>query len=119
MIRVFNLLCVALMAASILTLYQVAERTRVTGVKLAAVEERMTEEQAKTSELQAQYVQLSNPERIQQLAENTLGMTDQATVQLSSLQMLPRRAEADEHIREVSAPAGEPALVKISARTGM
>jgi cell division protein FtsL len=119
MIRVLNFLCVALMGVSILALYHVAEQTRVAGARLSAVEARIADEQSKSSELQAQYVQWSNPERIQQLAENSLGMTDKATVQLSSMQMLPQREAQQDQVSEASAAGETPALVKISARTGM
>ncbi|HEY0281723.1 MAG TPA: hypothetical protein VGC27_03755 [Rhizomicrobium sp.] len=125
MIRVFNFFCVAAMGLTILTLYRVSEQTRVAQVQLSRIEHRIAGERTKMSVLQAEWVRVASPERIQQLAESSLGMSDTATVQLSSLELLPRRGDAGAPLalmREASAqaPLAAPAeLVKVAAHTGM
>jgi hypothetical protein len=75
------------------------------------------------SVLQTEWVQVASPERIQRLAVSSLGMNDAATVQLSSLELLPRHSDAPlGQVRDASAqaPAAAPVeLIKIAARTGM
>ena len=123
MIRVLNFFCVAAMGLTILALYRVSEQTRVAHVQLVRVEHRIADEHAKMSVLQTEWVQVASPERIQQLAMSSLGMSDAATVQLSSLELLPRRDDAQSGgIRDASAqgPAAAPAeIIKIAAHTGM
>jgi len=115
-VRILNFFLVALTVATIVSNYRVAEQTRVARAQLAVTDQRIADEQAKSNDLQTQYVQLSRPDNIQMLAENTLGMSDKTTVQLASLRLLPRRGEGEAQVREISAPAGTPVLVKISVR---
>jgi hypothetical protein len=125
MIRVLNFFCVAAMGLTILALYHVSEQTRVAHVQLVRVEHRIAAERTKMSVLQTEWVQVASPERIQLLAESSLGMSDAATVQLSSLELLPRRGDAplgEAQVRDASAqaPASEPSgIVKVAAHTGM
>ena len=125
MIRILNFFCVAAMGLTILGLYHVSEQTRVTHVQLSQVEHRIAAERTKTSVLQTEWVQVASPERIQQLAESSLGMSDAATVQLSSLELLPRRGDAplgEAQVRDASAqaPAAPPVqIIKVAAHTGM
>ena len=123
MIRVLNFFCVAAMGLTILALYHVSEQTRVTRVQLSQVEHRIAAEHAKMSVLQTEWVQVASPERIQQLAMSSLGMNDAATVQLTSLELLPRRGDAPlglMHDASAQAPAAPPMqLIKVAAHTGM
>ncbi|MGA7675220.1 MAG: hypothetical protein WCA78_09270 [Rhizomicrobium sp.] len=127
LIRVLNFFCVAAMGLTILALYHVSEQTRVARVQLGQVEHRIADERTKMSVLQTEWVRVANPERIQQLAESSLNMSDTATLQLSSLELLPRRGDAaaplgDARMHEANAQMPAPAqaqLVKIDARTGM
>jgi cell division protein FtsL len=123
MIRVLNFFCVAAMGLTILALYHVSEQTRVAHAQLDRVEHRIADERTEMSVLQTEWVQVASPERIQRLAVSSLGMSDAATVQLSSLELLPRRGDtALGEVRDASAqaPAAAPAeLIKIAARTGM
>jgi cell division protein FtsL len=93
MIRVLNLFCVALMGLSILGLYHVSERTRVAHMQLTQVQRQIRQERTNISVLQTEWQHVASPERIQQLAEARLGMSDTASVQLSSFDQLPRRGE--------------------------
>ncbi|MDE1938164.1 MAG: hypothetical protein KGI68_04015 [Alphaproteobacteria bacterium] len=125
MIRVLNFCCVAAMGLTILALYHISEQTRIARVQLSQVEHRIADARTKTSVLQTEWVQVANPARIQQLAEASLGMSDTATLQLSSLELLPRRGDAplggaQMHDANAQVPASAPAqFVKIAAHTGM
>jgi cell division protein FtsL len=125
MVRILNFFCMTLLSVSILALYQISERTRVTGVELTTVERQIEEEQAKAALQQARYEHLARPDRIQELAEASLGMSDTSTVQLASLTLLPRKPARDAQVQSIAAPAdpaghtGAPMVVKIAARLGM
>ena len=93
MIRVLNFFCVALMGLSILALYHVSERTRLAGVDLNRVNRQIATEHATIDVLQVEWSHLASPERIATLAQSKLGLDNTATVQLSSLELLPRRGE--------------------------
>jgi cell division protein FtsL len=95
MVRVLNLFCVALMGLSILGLYHVSERARVAHMELTQVQRQIRQERANISVLQTEWQRVASPERIQQLAEARLGMSDTASVQLSSFDQLPRRGADD------------------------
>jgi cell division protein FtsL len=109
MIRVVNFFCVALMGLSILALYHVSEQTRVAHVQLKQVEGKIADEKATTAVLQAEWERVANLTRIQHLAETRLGMGDTASLQLSSLELLPRRGED-------SAPLGNSPVRQASAQ---
>lgn len=94
MIRVMNFFCIALAALSCLALYHVSEQTRVAHVQLSQVAHQITTEKSAMNVLQAEWSRVADPQRIQQLAETKLGLTDQPTVELSSLELLPRRDAA-------------------------
>lgn len=94
MIRVMNFFCIALAALSCLALYRVSEQTRVAHVQLAHVEHQIAAQKTAMNVLQAEWSRVADPARIQHLAEAKLGLTDQPTVELSSLELLPRRDAA-------------------------
>ena len=125
MVRVLNFFCVALMGLTVLGLYHVSEQTRVAHVQLDRVQHRIADEHAALSVLQTQWEHVASPERIQQLAESNLGMSDTATMQLSSLELLPRRGDEiapDAQVRSANAQIAAPPparLIAVSARSGM
>ncbi|MGA7712706.1 MAG: hypothetical protein WCA81_12445 [Rhizomicrobium sp.] len=127
MVRVLNFVCVALMGMTILALYHVSEQTRVERVQLSRMEQRILDERVQMSVLQTQWEQVSQPERIQKIAEAALGMGDAATIQLSSLELLPRRGEeaplGGAQIRsasaQVSAQTPPAQLVRVAVQPGM
>lgn len=94
MIRVMNFFCIALAALSCLALYRVSEQTRVAHVQLSHVEHQIAAQKSAMNVLQAEWSRVADPARIQHLAETRLGLTDQPTVELSSLELLPRRDAA-------------------------
>jgi hypothetical protein len=93
MIRVLNLFCVALMGFSILALYHVSEKARVAHMQLVHVTREIAQTRSDLSVLQTEWQHVASPEHIQQLAQARLGMSDSASVQLSSFDQLPRRGE--------------------------
>ena len=126
MIRVLNFLCVALMGLSILALYHVSEKTRVTTMRLDQVNRQISDNRAAIGVLQAEWERVAGPARIQALAETKLGMSDGTSAQLSSFEQLPSRGEDaplnNTPLRNVNseAPLASPAapLQQISDRSG-
>lgn len=93
MIRVLNFLCVAAMGLAILALYHVSEATRVARVQLSEVSHHIEDTRGQISVLQTEWERVAGPARIQELAEQQLGMSDATSVRLSSFDQLPRRGE--------------------------
>jgi cell division protein FtsL len=91
MVRILNFFCVALMGLSILALYHVSEKTRVAHMQMNQVTRQIAQEKAHIGVLETEWQHVASPERIQQLAQSRLGMTDSASAQLSSFEQLPRR----------------------------
>lgn len=118
-VRILNMVLALTTVVAIVVNYNVSEEARFTGTQLDRVERGIADAQAAQHDLQAQYVQQSQPERIHDLAVKNLGMTEAATIQLASLSALPRRGQEDAQTHEISAPAPQPAdphLVKIAVR---
>jgi len=123
MIRVLNFFCVALMGLSILALYNVSERTRLAGVGLHNANERIAEERMRISVLETEWEDVASPAKIAQLAQDRLGLDNTATLQLSSLDLLPRRGEGDaplsaSPVRRASVQVAAGAVPQIEARSG-
>ncbi len=94
MVRILNFFCFALSALACLALYHVSEQTRVANAELRHVNHRIAQERDALSVLQAEWARVADPARIQRLAQAELGLTDTPTVELSSLELLPRRGQA-------------------------
>jgi cell division protein FtsL len=107
MIRVLNFCCFAITAFACLALYHISEQTRVARVQLSSVERQISGEHAAMKVLEADWERVADPARIQQLAQRKLGLGDTPTMELSSLELLPRRGE--------SSPLGETQLTQASA----
>lgn len=107
MIRVLNFCCFAITAFACLALYHISEQTRVARVQLSSVERQISGEHAAMKVLEADWERVADPARIQQLAQRKLGLGDTPTMELSSLELLPRRGEAS--------PLGETQLTQASA----
>jgi cell division protein FtsL len=106
MVRILNFLCVALTGLACLALYHVSEETRVANVRLTKVNQQIVQEEDQMSVLQAEWAKVADPSRIQKLAEE-LGSTGAPTVELSSLEFLPRRGAplGDAQVRSASVTA--------------
>jgi cell division protein FtsL len=107
MIRVLNFFCVAFMGLAILALYHVSEATRVARVELSHVNSQIADTKGEIGVLQTEWESVAGPARIQQLAQQQLGMTDATSVRLSSFEQLPRKGDA--------APLGNTPLHNASA----
>jgi cell division protein FtsL len=121
MIRILNFSCFALTALACLALYHVSEQTRVARVELRSVQQKIVMEQETMKVLQADWVRVSDPARIQQLAAEKLGLGDTPTVALASLELLPRHGETkDLQAASAIAPArsADPRLQNASLHTG-
>lgn len=99
MVRIFNFVCVAVAGLACLGLYHVSEQTRIANVELRKVDHQIAHERSAMSVLQAEWARVADPSRIQRLAAQVLGASDKPTVELSSLELLPRRG--------VAAPLGD------------
>lgn len=118
MVRVINFFCVAFIGMTILGLYQVSERTRVASVELQKVQRETARELASINVLETEWARVAGPARIQALAESKLGMANTASVQLSSLDLLPHRGEeltVTSNIRNASAEVPAQSAPEISA----
>ncbi|MGH6872360.1 MAG: cell division protein FtsL [Rhizomicrobium sp.] len=104
MVRILNFLFVALAGLSCFAMNHIAEKTRLAGIELKQVHRQIAAETDTTKILQAQWQTVAEPRRIQQLAQEHLGLTDTPTLELSSLELLPRRGEAldDNPVRAAS-----------------
>jgi cell division protein FtsL len=122
MIRVVSTFCVGLMGFTILTLYHVSEQTRIARQDLAHAEKQIGVEQTQISVLEAQWQKVASPETIQKLAESSLGMQNATTVQLASVTLLPRRADAPlngEQVQTANASGTAARVLKAAVRSGM
>jgi cell division protein FtsL len=93
MIRVLNFLCVVLTAFSCLALNHVSDQTRVAEAQLNRAKTQIAAASDTLKILQADWERASNPAHIQSLAASHLGLEDTATVEVASLELLPRRGE--------------------------
>jgi hypothetical protein len=94
MVRILNFACFALAALCCLALYRVSEQTRIARIRLISVEKQIVDDHDAMKVLQADWERVSEPSRIQALAQSRLGLSDTATVALASLDNLPRRGDA-------------------------
>jgi hypothetical protein len=119
MIRLLNFTCFALTALACLALYHVSEETRIARADLRVTQTRIAQEQETMKVLQADWVRVSDPSRIQQLAAEKLGLGDTPTVALASLELLPRRGENKDLLTaNAVTPVANPHLQNASLHTG-
>jgi hypothetical protein len=125
MIRVLNFFCVALMGLSILALYNVSERTRLAGVDLHKANQQVAQERTRISVLETEWEGVASPAKIAELAQTKLGLDNTATLQLSSLELLPRRGGDSAPLSaspvrraSVQVPLQSGVIQQIAARSG-
>lgn len=92
MIRVLNFALVVVTGLACLGLYRIAEEARVSEADLRMVKAQIIEEENAIAVLGAEWARLTQPARIQALAARHLPLSDEPTLQLSSLTFLPPRA---------------------------
>jgi cell division protein FtsL len=121
MIRLLNFSCFAITALACLALYHVSEQTRVARLDLHSVQAQIADQQEAMKVLQADWERVADPARIQQLASEKLGVNDTPTMELTSLDLLPRRGEQKDMQQasaEAPAHAADPRIVTASLHTG-
>jgi hypothetical protein len=89
MIRTLNIAFVFLTGFVCLGLYRIAEEARVTQADLRETQRAIVTEQNTLTVLGAEWARITQPARIQALASRHLELSDQPTVELSSLEQLP------------------------------
>lgn len=110
MIRVLNFFCIAATAFTCLALNHVSDQTRVAQAQLRRTRADIFSASDTQKILEADWERAANPARIQALAAVHLGLADAATVQVASLELLPRRGESG------ASAAGEgPTAASVSA----
>lgn len=90
MLRVINFFCVALAGFACFAANHVSEQTRVASLKLKGTEQAIVQTQVDMKVLQADWIKVANPARIQKLAQQRLGMTNDPMKEYASLQEIPR-----------------------------
>jgi hypothetical protein len=90
-IRVINFAFIAVAAVVCLALYRIADHARVAEADLRATEAAIAGERDTMTVLGAEWARLTQPARIQALAERHLNLSDKPTAALSSLTVLPNR----------------------------
>jgi len=124
MIRVLNFFCVVLTAFCCLALNHVADQTRVAEAELKRAKVEIAGAADAQKVLQADWERAANPAHIQALAAVHLGLADTATVQVASLELLPRRGETPPlgppavTTASVEVPAANPHLHLVAAHSG-
>lgn len=89
MIRIVNVALIAMTGLACLGLYRIAEEARVADAELRATRAAIQREQDALTVLGAEWAQLTQPGRIQKLAERHLDLSDRPEARLSSLTQLP------------------------------
>ena len=92
MVRILNIACVTLIGMTVLALYHVSEKTRVTQVDLARTQRQIADQRRAIAVLETEWQLVAAPQRVQQFA-GAQGMNDAASVQLSAFDQLPQRGE--------------------------
>jgi len=89
MIRLLNFAFIAITSLACLGVYRVAEEARVAAADLKATRAAIVRESDSLSVLGAEWARLTQPARIQALAQRHLDLTDQPAAELSSFAELP------------------------------
>jgi hypothetical protein len=119
MIRALNIAFIALTGLVCLGLYRIAEEARVAAADLKATTTAITREHEALVVLGAEWASLTQPARIQALAQRHLDLSDEPRVELSSLTGLPLKnaplGEASVHDAKAVVPLPETLSVQTSS----
>jgi hypothetical protein len=91
MIRTLNFLLIVVTGLMCLGLYRIAEEARVAAADLKATRVAIAREKDALTVLGAEWARVTQPGRIQALAQRHLDLTDKPAVELSSLTQLPQK----------------------------
>ena len=121
MIRILNFFFVIATGFTCLWLNHVTDQTRVADAEIRRAQLHIAQESENLKVLQAAWDQLARPDHIQALAVSELGFADNAALEVASLELLPRRGQADGsatiNTSASAAPPKEP-LHLIALRSG-
>lgn len=105
MIRILNFTLVVITGMISLGVYRIAEQARMTAVELRETKAEIASENQSLTVLGAEWARLTQPGRIQALAQRYLNLNDHPAVQRASITQLPSKF----------APAPESAIRNASA----
>ena len=121
MIRMLNLTLVVVTALISLGVYRIAEQARMTAVELRETRSEVARENQSLTVLGAEWARLTQPARIQALAQRYLRLDDRPAVERASITQLPSRfaLPPESAIRNASAvmPQRAPAVPNLHAGT--
>jgi len=89
MIRVLNIAFLAVTGLVCLGLYRIAEEARIAAADLKTTETAIARENESLTVLGAEWARLTQPARIQALAQHQLDLSDRPAAELASLTQLP------------------------------
>ena len=124
MMRTLNFAFILVTGMVCLGLYRIAEEARVAHADLVTTERAIVQEHNTLAVLGAEWARATQPARIAALAERHLDLSDRPAIELSSLELLPRKGGlSDTPVRTVKAimpaPATQENLKVVAFRTGM
>lgn len=91
MIRILNFAFIAIAGLACLGLYRIAEQARITEADLKTAQAAIAREENTIAVLGAEWARLTQPARIEALAQRHLLLSDGPTFELSSFGQLPLR----------------------------
>jgi cell division protein FtsL len=100
MIRLLNIIMVALLFSSAVAVYSIKYDSTLKLEKIARMTREVDRERARISELRAEYASLSQPERIKALSATHLDLAPMSVDQIIALGELPERATLGDPIAE-------------------
>lgn len=109
MLRVINFFCVALAGFACFAANHISEQTRVAQLKLKDTEQAIVQTKVDMKVLQADWLRVANPARIQKLAQERLGLTADPIKEYASVTFLPRLGQP--------APGNENGVINASVST--
>jgi hypothetical protein len=110
MIRVLNFTAILMTGLICLGLYRTAEEARMTTLQLRHVTAAIAQEKQSMIVLGAEWARITQPDRIQALAERHLHLTDRPLAQLASVGQLPPKflPQPESSIRNANAIVPQP-----------
>jgi hypothetical protein len=121
MIRILNFTLIVITGLISLGVYRIAEQARMTAIELRETKAAVTRENQSLTVLGAEWAHLTQPARIQALAERYLSLDDRPAVQRASITQLPPKfaPQPENAIRNASAVVSQraPAAPNLHAGT--
>jgi hypothetical protein len=111
MIRVLNFTAILMTGLICLGVYRIAEEARMTTLQLRQTTAAIAQENQSMIVLGAEWARITQPDRIQALAERHLNLSDRPLAQLASVGQLPPKflPQSESSIRNANAVVPQPA----------